>query len=339
MNSENLFNIEDDYQMKAYMSSALTSFPRLSPEDEDKLCKEVMDLNVTIKELCHTINIDLYLPQESSNPRSSHDDGLTPEEVYLLDRWRVVESNFLIMNANELGFGVGQEIEIANNVGIPVIVFFKSHLEVSRMLKGSTNVFVPHGFSSAESFITYKDENDLLIKLKDRILIIKSIFKKTNKDIIHKESFSKKLIDIRGRKNISIEDLAHKTGLSLKFIKLLETEKHYFEELASTKNLRNTKFKDIDLNKFTNPGLWILNLLKDALGVDFGELLPVKPIINYEPVDYFAEACRELDLDSNTIFYLTDHFQYKLLKDAARGDIIISKEIMIQEIKKIIDNV
>ena len=118
METLKLFPEQEGIQYRAYMSSALTGFPSLTPEDEVKTRNEVLKLNFDIQKILKSVNIELYLPQESSNPASSHDDGLNSDEVYLLDRWRVAESDFMILNADNLSFGVGQEMEIANSIGV-----------------------------------------------------------------------------------------------------------------------------------------------------------------------------------------------------------------------------
>ena len=70
MKTSNQNNFKENRNIRAYMSSALTTFPRLTAEDEKTLVSKVLNLNSKIKELCYKIGIDLYLPQESSNPQS-----------------------------------------------------------------------------------------------------------------------------------------------------------------------------------------------------------------------------------------------------------------------------
>lgn len=336
MKTLTLFAKEETSKLRAYMSSSLTSFPSLSEGDAKKKRKKIMKLNDTIKEMCKSILVDLYLPQESSNPASSHDDGLTPDEVYLLDRWRVAEADFLIVNVNELSFGVGQEIEIANSMGIPAIIFFEENRTVSRMLKGAPCNFVPPGYNQDQSFITYKkdDVDGLLEKLKDRISILKEVIKPNPEIKSTKESFGKKLKDLREGKGLSHKDLSEKTGLSIKFLQLLEREITDLRNLGNEKKLNNKNFFFIDSNKFSNPGIWVLDVLTKSLNVKLENLIPSLPdVATQEGVHLYKEVCNDLDVDLNQFFSLNTKLGFEVRRIAARND-IKTKEEFIEFIKK-----
>ncbi|MCK5169286.1 MAG: hypothetical protein KAQ75_05335 [Bacteroidales bacterium] len=304
---------------RAYMSSALTGFNGKTEEEETELRKQVTDLNVLIKKECEKNGVQLYLPQESSNPASSHDDGLNPEEVYLLDRWRIAESDFMILNADNLSFGVGQEMEIANAMAIPTIMFYKKGKKVSRMLLGAPCVFVPLGYDKDSSFIIYEEHDDLISKIIDRIHELKaSINPKSERDI-HSESFSKKLKDIRERNNFSFEVLSERTGLTVSFLQLLETEKHYFDQLAIDKNLNNKTFDDIDSIKFANPGLWVIEKLKIGLKIDLDELIPITPNVqSFDQIDIYREAITEMNLSLPQLFQVNKKLGIEFSSFAAK---------------------
>src|SRR5256885_381743 len=79
-----------------------------------------------------------YLPHHSTDPVAAPD--LDPRSVYEIDRARVARSALLIAYAGTPSFGVGIEVEIARERGIPVIVVAERDRAVSRILLGSPAV-------------------------------------------------------------------------------------------------------------------------------------------------------------------------------------------------------
>lgn len=61
---------------------------------------------------------------------------MTPEHVYLLDRIRVVEADYMIVIADHTSFGVGGEVEIATSLGKPVVIISREE-KLSRFLTGT----------------------------------------------------------------------------------------------------------------------------------------------------------------------------------------------------------
>lgn len=82
-----------------------------------------------------------YLPHQSTggtDPVAAPD--LDPRSVYDIDRARVARSGLVIAYAGTPSFGVGIEVEIARERGIPVILVAERGRTVSRMLLGSPAV-------------------------------------------------------------------------------------------------------------------------------------------------------------------------------------------------------
>jgi len=335
-----LFKEVETVSLRAYMSSSLTSFPNLSEEDAKNKRDKLLKLNLKIKYMCKSISVDLYLPQESSNPASSHDDCLTPDEVYVLDRWRVAEADFLIVNINEPSFGVGQEVEIANSMGIPAIIFFEDDKKASRMIKGASCNFTPPGYNQDESLITYKkdDVDGLLEKLKDRIFILKEVINPIPEIKSTKESFGKKLRDLREGKGLSHKDLSEKTGLSIKFLQLLETEITDLRNLGNEKTLNNKKFFSIYQNKFSNPGIWVLDILTNGLNVELSDLIPSLPdFYTQDGVQPYQEACIDQNVGLNQFFELSPKLGFEIRSRIAQNRLKTKeefKEIINKEIQK-----
>jgi hypothetical protein len=79
-----------------------------------------------------------YLPHHSTDPIAAPD--LDPRSVYEIDRARVSRSGLVIAYAGTPSFGVGIEVEIAREHGIPVILVAERDRTVSRILLGSPAV-------------------------------------------------------------------------------------------------------------------------------------------------------------------------------------------------------
>src|SRR6266705_1099564 len=68
------------------------------------------------------------------------ESGLVPQSVYAIDRARVARSALVVAYAGTPSFGVGIEVEIAREHGIPVILVAERDRTVSRILLGSPAV-------------------------------------------------------------------------------------------------------------------------------------------------------------------------------------------------------
>jgi len=79
-----------------------------------------------------------YLPHRATDPVAAPD--LDPRSVYEIDRARVSRSRLVVAYAGAPSFGVGIEVEIAREHGIPVILVAERGRTVSRILLGSPAV-------------------------------------------------------------------------------------------------------------------------------------------------------------------------------------------------------
>ena len=79
-----------------------------------------------------------YLPHHTTDPIAAPD--LDPRSVYEIDRARVARSGLIVAYAGTPSFGVGIEVEIAREHGIPVIVVAERDRVVSHILLGSPAV-------------------------------------------------------------------------------------------------------------------------------------------------------------------------------------------------------
>ena len=114
---------------RAYVSGVLTGVESL-----DVLKKFYED----ISRVCAAEGVAAYVPHLVTDPEKNAD--FTPKEVYELDRLKVIESNLVIAYVGVPSLGVGQEIEIARESNIPVLLMMEKEARISRMARGNPAV-------------------------------------------------------------------------------------------------------------------------------------------------------------------------------------------------------
>ena len=273
----------DSFKWHAYMSSALTI-------DDSKERDRMHKLNWDIKNWIQTeTETFLYLPQDYSAP--GHQDRMPAHEVYILDRWRIAESDFVIMNFDKPSFGVGQEAEIACSTGIPVIAFHWVGYKVSRMVRGMPMLFLSEpGKTPDYEIIKYEDQqtySDLKRKLVTQVKKAQKKIQPIATNVIPIQSFSQRLRAAIQKSGKSIEEISDETGLSKDFLDILQ--KDYNSILAmfqEYETMRNFRWRKVPAERFSNPGLWVLQKLSKALGLRIGQLIGEEDInrIWHEPL-------------------------------------------------------
>jgi hypothetical protein len=114
---------------EAYVSGALTS---LEDGARTRLFYELL------AEVVESAGLRAYLPHRVTDPvTASH---LDPRAVYDIDRAHVTGSRVVVAYAGIPSFGVGIEVELAREHGIPVILIVERDRTVSRLLLGNPAV-------------------------------------------------------------------------------------------------------------------------------------------------------------------------------------------------------
>ncbi len=114
---------------EAYVSGALTA---LDDAPRTKLFYELL------AEIAGTARLRAYLPHRVTDPVAQA--GLDPRAVYEIDRAHVTGAAVLIAYAGIPSFGVGIEVELAREHGVPVIVVVERDRPLSRLLLGNPAV-------------------------------------------------------------------------------------------------------------------------------------------------------------------------------------------------------
>src|SRR2546430_2115307 len=114
---------------EAYISGALTA---LDDAPRTKLFYEVL------AEIAGSTGLRAYLPHRVSDPvAAAH---LDPRAVYEIDRAHVTSAAVVIAYAGIPSFGVGIEVELAREHGVPVIIVAERDRPISRLLLGNPAV-------------------------------------------------------------------------------------------------------------------------------------------------------------------------------------------------------
>jgi len=114
---------------EAYVSGALTA---LEDGARMRLFYELL------AEVVETVGLRAYLPHRVSDPvAAAH---LDPRTVYDIDRAHVTASRVVVAYAGIPSFGVGIEVELAREHGVPVVLVCERERTVSRLLLGNPAV-------------------------------------------------------------------------------------------------------------------------------------------------------------------------------------------------------
>jgi transcriptional regulator with XRE-family HTH domain len=120
---------EDSTKWLAYFASALTG-----PTESER--EVIFGEAQVVREACEEIRAFLYEPRFFTDP--FFNKAVSPHQVYRTDHSQVSMSDFVVLHTRHPSFGAGQELEIAKNSGIPVVLLQPRGATVSRMVLGSS---------------------------------------------------------------------------------------------------------------------------------------------------------------------------------------------------------
>ncbi|MCZ6688759.1 MAG: helix-turn-helix transcriptional regulator [Planctomycetota bacterium] len=128
---------------KGYMATALTNLERAARIG-------VIFISDCVATVCKEHAIDLYEPRKATDPVNNA--TIQDHVVYLLDRKQVTTSDVVIVLCEYPSFGAGQEIEIAGNATVPLVLLRMGDKKASRMMTGTPVYKVE---------VTFTDPSDL----------------------------------------------------------------------------------------------------------------------------------------------------------------------------------
>lgn len=237
----------------------------------------------------------LYVPSEVSSPQVRGE--MAPEHVYLLDRIRVVECDFMLVIADQTSFGIGGEVEMATSLGKPVIIFSRED-NLSRFLVGTPANTVRD--VEGTYYLQYREWRDLKIKMLPMIEQVLKELEPSQHGGIPFFDVGKQLHRLRKLRHLSLDELASRTGLRLRQLQMLEKPfATLAEELAAYRDdadidLGSVNFTPHQLEELANIGLPALHKLAVALEVPIGTLLGQEETGLKDPGHMIASQQRRL---------------------------------------------
>ncbi|MGO8996042.1 MAG: helix-turn-helix domain-containing protein [Polyangiaceae bacterium] len=223
--SECIVSVDSEAHVKwlAYFASCLTS---LSESERTALFAEA----AIVRDACEGIRAYLYEPANYTDPVRNQD--LPPETVYAIDHAQVSRSHFVVLHARHPSHGAGQELEIATNAGLPVVLLQPAGTRVSRMVLGCyARVHQVH----------YRDDEELTRNLRAVLPTVVSDLVARHKGewfgptLLARQpddNFAGRLKALRGDMQMDSETLGRHVGMSKEAIENME--KGLFSNPSST---------------------------------------------------------------------------------------------------------
>jgi hypothetical protein len=222
----------------------------------------------------------LHAPHRLTDPEGARSDGLEPQDIYLLDRLHVTHSSVVVACLELASFGVGAELLLASEFGIPVVGFHyeQSVRPPSRLVRGLP-AFTTTGTGASVSadmgvIVRYaptpQGERDLLVDIEHHVARILNATPTTMAS--SPQSIMHRLEQRRRELNFSIEDVATKAGVSLGNATLLEwAGERFFAWLESTRIRDYHRFdrSEIDQDRVLAPSLSVLRRMAAAVDIPF----------------------------------------------------------------------
>jgi transcriptional regulator with XRE-family HTH domain len=139
---------EDPIRWIGYFASALTG---MTGEARRRI-----DADAAIaRRACERVHAFLYEPGWYTDPDANED--LSPAQVYEIDYEQVAQSDFMILDARQPSFGVGQELQMAAESAVAVLLLVPRGVRVSRMVRGTPARLREIGFSGDDELLRALD--------------------------------------------------------------------------------------------------------------------------------------------------------------------------------------
>jgi transcriptional regulator with XRE-family HTH domain len=274
------------HEILGYLATPLTGVAK--DEKSDSELRRVID---KIKDLASSsefsdLPFDLYWPGDFTHPIKN--PGFPAGQVYLTDRSRASTHDFVILFCAEPSFGVGQENEIATQVGIPAIRLIPEVM--SRMMLGSFIKRVDVKFSGSLRNGIKFNEAELLNAFREirRLYFQNRLLFKGMNGVGFGERL-RKLIDARSG------------GKYLNFAEQLGVDISYLNAMMD------------DHPSVSNPGLRLLKkmaaILQEDVGYLIGESEEADPIWTDSKTSWHAWATETPGLDAALAINIRDEWR------------------------------
>ena len=173
--------------LNAYLVCALEC---LLPEEREQMS----EMSNIVDEICRSYEMDLYQSRLHTDP-AKHAD-VPAESVFEIDRERVLSSDILIYLCHHPNTDAGEELAIALNALVPILIISHNQTHVSRLVRGIPAFKVE---------IKYTDCDNLRSQLKKVLMQIRPVLEQ------RKMAFAKYKVNVVGN---NIRLLREELGLT-----------------------------------------------------------------------------------------------------------------------------
>ncbi len=203
----------------AYIASPLTG---LDDEAKADLERKLELLN----NVCYEYGIDTYNPGKFTDPDKNPE--IKPYIVYQTDRNKVRTSDLFVLLAMKPSFGAGQEVEIAYNSLVPMIIIYPQDSKLSRMVTG-----IPTKLKYSMSF---DDEETLIANFRKGLSLLKPHIEKRRLDLTtnSQTTIGDTIKLLRSQKGLKVEEMASHLGIFEEEAKFIEENSNFAVNLSFT---------------------------------------------------------------------------------------------------------
>lgn len=265
-----LKGVYEESRFRAYVSEPIT---RCSKREKGRIKTLVRRMAEFLTQ--PPFETSLYIPSLVTAPEIR--SQMWEEDVYLLDRIRVVQADYLLVVADETSFGIGGEVELASALGKPV-VFMSRADRLSRFMLGvSGNAVKAH---VGVPYLRYREWRDLKPQLIEVLPPILESVAMVETNELPLWDFGHHLKRWREQRGLSVETLARRSGLASAQIRAFEMSMEeirrrlsVYEDEMGTLGLSQIQLTPRQREQLLNPGLDALHRLADALNVPLAQLV------------------------------------------------------------------
>lgn len=232
---------------------------------------------VLYEEIAKTLDrvdgLTTHKPHVVSNPSAEQNDGLRPFDIYLLDRLQVTHADIIVACIELPSFGVGAELQLASDFGIPVVPVYyeQAYRSPSRYLLGMPFANLDDR-DELPDLVRYPPTRDGIEVLRERLT---SRVTRLMSDRNGKQTSSgicKKIEDARISQRISREELAATASVPLKVVAMIGMTGEPIRQWARTQTVsaaRSIPIDEVDEDRVLLPGAALVARLTNALGLQF----------------------------------------------------------------------
>lgn len=128
--------------LKAYLACALTGL-------NEKERENIFGISDLIADICKKQRIELFEPRKSTDPVLHA--NVSPDDVYVNDKSRVLDSDLLIHLCHHPSTGAGEELEFARSALLPIILITPDKVKISRMILGIPSLMMEINYTSFDN--------------------------------------------------------------------------------------------------------------------------------------------------------------------------------------------